>query len=159
MTYFVLKYLHIVGASVLLGTGSGIAFFMLVAHIQGKPAVIAAVGRIVVLADFVFTASAVVVQPVTGLLLVWTVGYSITEGWIMWSLVLYVFTGLFWLPVVWMQMRLRDLAADAARLNEPLPQAYYTTFMWWCAFGVPAFLAVAIIIWLMIARPQIAFFY
>jgi uncharacterized membrane protein len=96
MTYFVLKYLHIVGASVLLGTGSGIAFFMLVAHIQGKPAVIAAVGRIVVLADFVFTASAVVVQPVTGLLLVWTVGYSITEGWIMWSLVLYVFTGLFW---------------------------------------------------------------
>jgi uncharacterized membrane protein len=101
----------------------------------------------------------VVVQPITGLLLVWHVGYAITEGWIMWSLVLYVFTGVFWLPVIWMQMRLRDLAAGAARRDEPLPRAYYTFFLWWCAFGVPAFAAVAIIIWLMIAKPQIAFFY
>jgi uncharacterized membrane protein len=159
MTYFVLKYLHIVGAAVLLGTGSGIAFFMLVAHIQGKPAVVAAVGRIVVIADFVFTASAVIVQPITGLLLVRNVGYAITEGWIMWSIVLYVFTGLFWLPVVWMQMRLRDLAAHAAEHNESLPGAYRTIFMWWCAFGVPAFAAVAIILWLMVAKPQIDFFY
>jgi len=159
MTYFVLKYLHIVGAAVLLGTGSGIAFFMLAAHVQGKPAVIAAVARIVVIADFVFTASAVIIQPVTGLLLVRNVGYEITAGWIMWSLVLYILTGLFWLPVVWMQMRLRDLAAAAAASNEPLPASYYTIFMWWCAFGVPAFMAVAMIIWLMIAKPQLVFFY
>jgi uncharacterized membrane protein len=109
MTYFILKYLHIVGAAVLLGTGSGIAFFMLVAQLQGKPAVIAGVARIVVIADFVFTATAVVAQPITGLLLVQNVGYSITDGWIMWSIVLYILTGLLWLPVVWMQMRLRDL--------------------------------------------------
>lgn len=159
MTYFILKYLHIVGAAVLLGTGSGIAFFMLVAQIQGKAAVIAGVARIVVIADFVFTATAVIAQPITGLLLVWTVGYSITEGWIMWSIALYIFTGLFWLPVVWMQMRLRDLAVAAVQRNEPLPDAYHQIFMWWCAFGVPAFAAVAIIIWLMIARPQITFFY
>ena len=123
MTYFILKYLHIVGAAVLLGTGSGIAFFMLVAQIQGKPAIIAGVARIVVIADFVFTATAVVAQPITGLLLVWNVGYSITDGWIMWSIVLYIVTGLFWLPVVWMQMRLRDLAAGAVERNEPLPEA------------------------------------
>lgn len=159
MTYFILKYLHIVGATVLLGTGSGIAFFMLVAQLQGNVAVIAGVARIVVLADFIFTATAVVFQPVTGLLLVWNVGYAITDGWIMWSLVLYVVTGLFWLPVVWMQMRLRDLAIAAAESGQPLPDAYYRIFVWWCAFGVPAFAAVAIIIWLMIARPQIAFFY
>jgi uncharacterized membrane protein len=157
MTYFILKYLHIIGAAVLLGTGSGIAFFMLVAHIQGKPAIIAGVARIVVIADFVFTATAVVAQPITGLLLVWNVGYAITDGWIMWSIVLYITTGLFWLPVVWMQMRLRDLAAAAVERNEPLPDAYYRIFMWWCVFGVPAFAAVAIIYWLMIAKPQIAF--
>jgi uncharacterized membrane protein len=159
MLYFVLKYVHVIGAAVLLGTGSGIAFFMLAAQIEGKPAVIAGVARIVVIADFIFTATAVVAQPVTGVLLVWTVGYSLTEGWIMWSIVLYVFTGLFWLPVVWMQMRLRDVAMAAAANNEPLPDAYYRIFMWWCAFGVPAFVAVAIIFWLMIARPQIVFFY
>ncbi len=159
MSYFILKYLHIVGAAVLLGTGSGIAFFMLAAQIQGTAAVIAGVARIVVIADFVFTATAVVVQPVTGLLLVWNVGYSITDGWIIWSIVLYVFTGLFWLPVVWMQMRLRDLAVAAVESGQPLPEAYYRIFMWWCAFGVPAFVAVAIIFWLMIARPQVSFFY
>lgn len=159
MLYFVLKYLHIIGAAVLLGTGSGIAFFMLVAQLQGNPTVIAGVARIVVVADFVFTATAVIVQPITGLLLVWNVGYAITEGWIMWSIALYMLTGLFWLPVVWMQMRLRDLATAAVEDKAPLPDAYYRIFMWWCAFGVPAFLAVAIIFWLMIAKPEVTFFY
>ena len=159
MAYFILKYLHIIGATVLLGTGTGIAFFMLAAHIDGKPAVIAGVARIVVIADFVFTATAVVAQPITGTLLAWNVGYSLTEGWIAWSIALYVVTGLFWVPVVWMQARLRDLALSAVTRHEPLPDAYHRIFMWWCLFGIPAFVAVAIIFWLMIARPQVAFFY
>jgi uncharacterized membrane protein len=104
MTYFFLKYIHILGAAVLLGTGAGIAFFMLMAHLTGKAATIAAVARIVVIADFLFTATAVVAQPVTGLLLTWYVGYALTDAWIVYSLILYAITGAFWLPVVWMQM-------------------------------------------------------
>jgi uncharacterized membrane protein len=157
MLYFVLKYLHIVGAAVLLGTGAGIAFFMLVAHLGGKPPVIAAVARIVVIADFIFTATAVVVQPITGSLLVWHVGYSFWDGWIIWSIALYVLTGALWLPVVWMQMRLRDLAAKAATENMPLPNEYHRIFWLWFAFGIPAFTAVAAILWLMIAKPQMVF--
>jgi uncharacterized membrane protein len=158
MVYFVLKYLHVVGAAVLLGTGSGIAFFMLMAHLSGKTAVIAGVARIVVIADFIFTATAVVLQPITGALLVVNVGYSLWDGWVIWSIVLYVLTGALWLPVVWMQMRLRDLAATAAADNKPLPAQYYRLFWLWFAFGIPAFAAVAIILWLMITKPQIAFF-
>jgi uncharacterized membrane protein len=158
MLYFVLKYLHIVGAAVLLGTGSGIAFFMLAAHLGGKPSVIAGVARIVVIADFIFTATAVVAQPITGSLLVRHVGYSFWEGWIVWSLVLYVITGALWLPVVWMQIRLRDLASIAAAKGSPLPPEYHRIFWLWFAFGIPAFMAVAAIFWLMIAKPQIAFF-
>jgi uncharacterized membrane protein len=157
MLYFVLKYLHIVGASVLLGTGAGIAFFMLLAHLGGKPAIIAGVARIVVIADFIFTATAVIVQPITGSLLVWNVGYSFWDRWIVWSIVLYVITGALWLPVVWMQMRLRDLAAKAAAEGTPLPDQYHRIFWLWFAFGIPAFAAVAAIFWLMIAKPQIAF--
>jgi len=93
--YFVLKYLHIVGACVLLGTGAGIAFFMLVAHLDGRPAVVAGVARIVVIADFVFTATAVLAQPVTGYLLARVTGYSMWDGWILLSLILYVITGAF----------------------------------------------------------------
>ena len=151
--YFVLKYLHVIGASVLLGTGAGIAFFMLAAHVQGRPVVVAGVARIVVIADFVFTTTAVVVQPITGIALAWSVGYSLLDGWIFVSILLYLLTGAFWLPVVWMQMRMRDLALASAKAGEPLPPAYHRLFWTWFAFGFPAFGAVAAIFWLMIARP------
>jgi uncharacterized membrane protein len=156
MLYFALKFIHIIGATVLLGTGAGIAFFMLMAHLNGKPAVVAAVARMVVIADFLFTATAVVAQPVTGVLLARMIGYPLLEGWIVLSTVLYVIVGAFWLPVVWMQMRMRDLAAAAAASNVPLPRAYHRLFWFWFAFGFPAFAAVVGIFWLMIARPHIS---
>jgi uncharacterized membrane protein len=142
MFYFALKYLHVIGASVLLGTGAGIAFFMLMAHLRKDPRVIAEVARIVVIADFVFTATAVLVQPVTGVLLAREMNYSLWEGWIVLSIVLYLITGLFWLPVVWMQMRMRDLAIQATARSKPLPAAYHRLFWIWFAFGFPAFAAV-----------------
>lgn len=155
MIYLLIKYIHIIGAAVLLGTGAGIAFFMLMAHFSRSAPVIAGVARIVVIADFVFTASAVVVQPITGVALTWLAGLSLTEGWIALSIGLYLLTGAFWLPVVWMQMRMRDIAQAAVAASEPLAESYYRFFWWWFAFGFPAFGAVMTIIWLMIAKPQI----
>jgi uncharacterized membrane protein len=155
--YYLLKWLHVIGATVLLGTGAGIAFFMLMAHRTGDVRVIAGVARIVVIADYVFTATAVVAQPVTGVLLARWVGYELTEGWILASIALYLFTGAFWLPVVWMQSRIRDLAAGAAAAGGPLPDEYHRLFRRWFAFGFPAFTAVLAIFWLMIARPEISF--
>ena len=155
LTYLALKFLHIIGAAVLLGTGAGIAFFMLLAHRTGDAATIASVARIVVIADFLFTATAVVVQPITGTLLAWIVGYSLLDGWILLSIALYLLTGAFWLPVVWMQMRMRDLAAEAVREAKPLPAQYHRLFRLWFAFGFPAFGAVVAIFWLMIAKPQL----
>jgi len=153
--YLVLKFLHVIGATVLLGTGAGIAFFMLLAHRTGDTAVVAGVARIVVIADYVFTATAVVAQPVTGVLLAKVGGYSLTEGWIVASIALYVFTGMFWLPVVWMQSQMRNLARAAAEAGEPLPPRYHKLFRLWFAFGFPAFAAVLAIFWLMIARPPL----
>ena len=158
MSYLILKYLHIVGASVLLGTGAGIAFFMLLAHRTGDPRVIAGVARIVVIADYLFTASAVVLQPITGALLVWLVGYSFLEGWVLLSLLLYAVTGLFWLPVVRIQTRMRDLAMASVKDAQPLPAEYHRLFRKWFAFGFPAFASVLAIFWLMIARPRIPIF-
>ncbi len=155
MTYFILKYVHIIGASVLLGTGAGIAFFMLMAHFGGRPPVILGVARIVVLADFLFTATAVTLQPITGVWLAIVVGYPMTASWIVASLALYVLTGAFWLPVVWMQMRMRDLAQEAVDKGAPLGRSYHRLFWTWFAFGFPAFAAVLAIFWLMIARPEL----
>ena len=151
--YFVLKFLHVIGATVLLGTGAGIAFFMVIAHLGRDARVIAGVARIVVLADFVFTATAVVAQPITGALLVREMGYSLTDFWIAASIGLYILTGCFWLPVVWMQMQMRDLATQAVTDGGALPDRYHRLFRRWFWFGFPAFAAVLAIFWLMIARP------
>jgi uncharacterized membrane protein len=155
MVYAALLFVHIIGAAVLLGTGAGIAFFMLMAHRTGDAKIVAAVARIVVIADFLFTASAVVVQPVTGVLLARTIGYPLSSGWIVLSIVLYLVTGAFWLPVVWMQVRMRELARSAARAGAALPAAYHRLFRVWFAFGFPAFAAVLAIFWLMITKPTI----
>lgn len=153
-----LRWLHFIGAAVLLGTGSGIAFFMLMAHRTGDPVLVAHTAAIVVVADCLFTAVAVVLQPITGVLLAREVGWPLSEGWIAVSAVLYVIVGLFWLPVVWMQVRIRDLAREAADRQEPLPSQYHTLFRTWFAFGFPAFFALLVIIWLMLARPSLALF-
>ncbi len=151
--YTLLKVAHVVGAAVLLGVGTGIAFFMLMAHRVRDPALIAHTARTVVLADTIFTASAVILQPITGAALAHLAGYPLLSGWIGLSLVLYVVTGLCWLPVVWIQMRLRDLAVEAALTGAPLPGAYFRLFRLWFVLGFPAFGAVLGIIWLMVAKP------
>lgn len=156
--FLILKFAHVIGAAVLLGTGAGIAFFMLMAHRTGDPHTVAAVARIVVIADWLFTATAVVAQPVTGVLLALEVGYPLTSGWILASVGLYLWTGAWWLPVVWMQSRMRRIALVAAEAGEPLPRAYHRLFRLWFACGFPAFAAVLAIFWLMIARPQFPLF-
>lgn len=152
--FLILKFAHVIGAAVLLGTGAGIAFFMLMAHRTGDARTVAAVASIVVIADYLFTATAVVAQPVTGLLLAREVGYPLTSGWILASVGLYLWTGAWWLPVVWMQSRMRRLALAAAEAGEPLPRDYHRLFRLWFACGFPAFAAVLAIFWLMIARPS-----
>ena len=151
--FFLLKWLHVIGATVLLGTGAGIAFFMVRAHQTRNAATIAAVASMVVLADYVFTLSAVIAQPLTGLALAGVAGYPLESFWILASIALYLVTGAFWVPVVFMQRRMRDLARKAAAENAPLPDEYYRLFRRWFAFGFPAFFAVLAIFWLMIARP------
>ena len=155
MTYFLLKYVHVVGAAVILGAGAGIAFFMLMAHLSRDAVFVARTAGLVVLADAIFTATAVVAQPLTGYLLARQTGLSLTEGWVVASLVLYGIAGLFWLPVVWMQIRMRDLAAAAASAGEPLPAAYHRLFRLWFACGFPGFGSVMLIVWLMIAKPSL----
>ena len=152
----VLRWLHVVGAAVLLGTGAGIAFFMAMAHRTRNAAVIAHTAGIVVISDYVFTATAVVAQPITGALLVQMAGWGWARGWIWLSIALYVLTGLFWLPVVWMQARMRVLARAAARDSTDLPPAYHRLYRLWFACGIPAFLAVLAIVWLMLAKPEIS---
>lgn len=154
MTYLLLKYLHVLGGIIILGTGTGIAFFMLIAHRSGDPSFIARTAGVVVLADYLFTTTAIIAQPVTGYLLMRELEIPLSETWVAMSLALYLTAGVFWLPVVWVQRRMRDLAVHASASDEALPTSYYRLFRLWFIFGVPSFGAILAIIWLMIAKPS-----
>ena len=152
-----LRVAHVLGACVLIGTGSGIAFFMLMAHRTADPSFVAQAASVVVVADMLFTATAAITQPLTGYLLMRQLGWSFSDGWLALSLALYVFIGLFWLPVVWIQARMRDEARMSARQGIALTRRYNRLYRIWFACGVPAFSAIVVLLWLMVARPHIAF--
>jgi uncharacterized membrane protein len=151
--YFLVKYLHVLGAIVILGTGTGIAFFMLMAHRSRDVAFIARTADVVVIADMLFTLSAVLLQPVTGGVLMWLSATSLAERWLATSLGLYAVAGLFWIPVLFMQIEMRDLARAALAQGAALPPRYFVLFRRWFLFGIPGFGSVMLILWLMIAKP------
>jgi uncharacterized membrane protein len=153
MDYVVLKWLHILSSTLLFGTGLGSAWYMLFATVSRDVRAIAVVTRYVVIANWLFTATTAVIQPATGLYMVHLAGYPLRSHWLLWSIALYVLAGACWLPVVWLQMRLRDLAAAAARDGSALPPLYWRYFKTWVALGIPAFIAFVFIFWFMVSKP------
>lgn len=154
MSYFILKFIHILGASVLFGTGLGIAFFMFFAVRSGDIKIIAPVSRIVVVADYIFTFTAALLQPISGALLVLEVGYSFSEFWVYLSLILYVFIGLCWIPVVFMQIEMSKLANEAFKTGSALPARFHLLYRRWFILGWPAFISIMGIFALMIMKPD-----
>jgi uncharacterized membrane protein len=151
--YLIVKWIHVLSSTLLFGTGLGIAFFFWMAHRRGDAKAIADTGRTVVIADTYFTAPAVVVQFASGLWLVHAMGMPLTVYWVRSALFLFFVVGACWLPVLWLQVRARDLARLAAEQGAPLSPAYHRTMRWWFWLGWPAFLSVMAIFWLMVAKP------
>jgi uncharacterized membrane protein len=151
--YLVVKWLHVLSSTILFGTGIGSAFYMFFASLRADARTAWFVVRHVVIADWVFTTTAIVVQPVTGLWLIHLAGLDWRSAWISWSIVLYFVAGACWLPVVWIQYRMRELARAAAEEGKPLPERYRQLFRVWVALGIPAFLALVVVFYLMVAKP------
>ena len=154
MEYVVVKWLHILSSTLLFGTGLGSAWYMFFASRTLDARVVAVVARSVVMADWVFTTTTIVFQPLSGWYLAHLAGIPLTVPWILWTLVLYVLAGACWLPVVWLQIRMRDMAQRAAAEGSPLPPLYTRYFRLWTALGVPAFMAMVAMFYLMVAKPM-----
>jgi uncharacterized membrane protein len=155
MSYLFLKYIHILSSTLLFGTGLGTAFHGFLAFRTKDPRVVAAVGRSVVLADWLFTAPAVVIQPVTGITMALLADLPLTHGWLAVSIALYILVGLCWLPVVWLQIQLRRIAGACRKSGDPLPPLYFRYLRLWFILGWPAFTAVLAIFYLMVFRPEL----
>jgi uncharacterized membrane protein len=154
-TYLMLKWLHVLSATILFGTGIGIAFFKWITDRSGDVRAIRIVTERTVMADWVFTTPAVILQPLTGLALVYYAGFPLLSGWVFYTFVLYVFAGCCWLPVVALQIRMRNLARTADQAGLPLPPQYWRDARLWFWLGVPAFSALLVVYWLMIAKPTL----
>ncbi|MDO5290769.1 MAG: DUF2269 domain-containing protein [Pseudomonadota bacterium] len=154
-TYLIVKWLHILSSVLMVGTGFGSAFYMFFANRSGSVAAQAVVSRLVVRADTWFTTPAVIVQPVTGVLLAHWAGWPLSTPWLATSLALYALAGACWLPVVWLQVRMARLAAQAHASGSALPARYTRMARWWEALGYPAFIAMVAVYWLMVNKPAL----
>ncbi len=153
MEYLVVKWLHILSSTLLFGTGLGSAFYMFFASLTRDPRVVATVVRYVVIADYAFTTPTIIIQPVTGLYLIHLAGFPLSSTWIAASIALYFLAGACWLPVVWMQIKMRDMAQVANANGTELPPRYWAFLKWWVALGIVAFLALVVVFYLMVAKP------
>ncbi|MFC3182552.1 DUF2269 family protein [Cypionkella sinensis] len=153
--YLTARWLHILSSTVLFGTGMGTAFQMVWAMRTGRVETIHSVASGVVVADWIFTTPAGVIQPLTGLWLIHLAGYSLTEPWLLATYALYATAFLCWAPVVVLQLRIRDMAAQALAAGTPLPALAHHYYRIWFALGWPAFAALVAVFWLMVNRPEL----
>lgn len=153
-SYLLLKTIHILSATILFGTGLGTAYFMWMAHRSRNIYVIRATSRHVIVADWIFTTPAVLIQPITGALLMRDLGWSFVSAWFSVVAGLYVLIGLCWVPVVFLQYRIAGMARDASSF-ELLPDAYYRLFRLWVGFGIPAFVGVIFLFIIMVFKPGV----
>ena len=155
--YNLLKWSHIMSAFLLFGTGLGSAFYKWMSDRSNNIHAQAITARHVVLADWLFTTPTVIYQPLSGWLLLRELGIPLLEPWVLLSFALYLVAGLCWLPVVWMQIKMRNMAQQAQAKNQPLPAAYWRMARQWFWLGWPAFFALVVALWLMIAKPDFNF--
>ena len=151
--YAVVKTIHVISSTLLFGTGIGSAFYMLFASLDRDPRTVLFVVRYVVIADWLFTTTAVIVQPVSGLWLAHLAGFPLASTWLAVSIALYIVAGACWLPVVLMQVRMRDMARIAVAEGTALPPRYFSFFRAWVLLGIPAFLSLVVVFYLMVAKP------
>ncbi|MCU7797592.1 MAG: DUF2269 domain-containing protein [Candidatus Thiodiazotropha sp. (ex Myrtea spinifera)] len=154
MEYTAIKLIHIISSTLLFGTGLGSAFYKWMADRKGDLRNIAQTNRTVVTADWLFTTPTVIIQPLTGFWLVHLMGIPLNQPWIVFTILLYIVAGGCWLPVVWLQICMRDIAAEAVKKEIPLDGQYQRYARTWFWLGIPAFISMVIIYSLMVFKPQ-----
>lgn len=153
MDYLTLKTIHVVSSVLLVGTGFGSAFYLFFANRSNSVEAISVVGRLVVRADWYFTTPAAIIQPVTGVLMMQKAGWPPTTPWLLGSIALYLLAGACWIPVLFLQVRMSRLAGKARAQDTALPQEYWTLARRWELLGYPAFAAMLVVFYLMVAKP------
>ena len=151
--YEALKLIHILSSVLMVGTGFGSAFYMYMANRSNNFHAQLLVSRLVVKADWWFTTPTVIIQPASGIAMIYLAGWPLDAPWLLWTYALYTLAALCWLPVVWLQIKMRNMAQHAHETATPLPALFWSYARYWERLGYPAFIAMLAIYWLMVAKP------
>lgn len=154
-SYLILKWFHILSSVLMVGTGFGSAFYLFFINRTRSVEAQALVSRLVVRADWWFTTPTVILQPVSGLALAHMAGWPLDSPWIVCALALYALAGVCWLPVVVLQLRMAAMAEQAWQAGTELPEAYHRHARAWTLLGIPAFTAMLVVYYLMVAKPPL----
>lgn len=155
MDVLIVKWVHVLSSMFLFGTGMGTAFFKFTTDLSRNLQAMAITNRRVVLADWLFTTPTIIVQPVSGFALAALYGYPLDAPWLLASVVMYVIAGGCWLPVVYLQIRMRNDCDQAVATGRPLPERYWQDQKKWVWLGVPAFIAMLATLYLMVCKPAL----
>ena len=155
MSYTILILIHIISMLLLLGVGGGSAFYKFMADRSGDIDIILHTNKLVVLADWLFTTPSAILQPLTGIWLIQTLGIAYTTPWLLISILLYLFSGTLWLVAVWLQIRMKNLAQEAKRTETILSKRYHSLVRQWIWLGIFSFVAMGSILVLMVMKPDI----
>lgn len=153
MLYLWLKYIHILSSTILFGTGIGTACVMMYGHYTKNINAMAVINQYVVRVDWLFTGTSGFLQPLTGLWMVYLMGYPLTSLWLLGSMIGYLITAICWFIVVYLQIKIRNITIHAALNNTALPPQYYLYFKYWFILGWPAFISLLIVFYLMVMKP------
>ncbi|MEJ2591514.1 MAG: DUF2269 domain-containing protein [Candidatus Thiodiazotropha sp.] len=153
--YLLFKWIHILSSTLLFGTGLGSAFYKWRTDRSGVLPAMAQTNALVVTADWIFTTPTIIIQPISGLWLLKLLGIPLDQGWVIAAVALYFIAGACWLPVVWLQIRMRDMTLAATQQGQPLPDGYQSHARIWFALGIPAFIAMVAVYALMVFKPAI----
>lgn len=146
-TYLWIKLVHVLSATILFGTGLGIAFFMLKSFLSDNHEAMAVTTRNVVLADWIFTAPAVVIQLISGLWLTQHSGIPFGSLWFVAVASIFFLVGACWIPVVWIQVQIREVVARGGSRDD-----YRRLMSLWIGLGAVAFSGVLVLFYLMVSR-------
>lgn len=155
MSYEIVKLIHLLSMLLLLGIGSGSAFYKYITDKRGSLEAIVHINKQVVLADWLFTTPSAIIQPLSGVALAHIIGYPLTTPWIFYSIILFIFSGVLWLVALYLQIRMRDISIACLKHNKELPPLYYRMAKIWFLLGIPSFLAMFTVMLLMVFRAYV----
>lgn len=152
----IVKFVHVLAAAAMYGTWLGAACFMAMALRSANPSVAALVAQFSVRIELFVVAPALALQPIAGFPLAWAIGLSpLNEFWIVVSLVLYVAVVVLWIVALRIEIRVRDIAREAALERKPLSAAYPRLVRIWLALAGIIFVSFTALMLLMVWQPRL----